>query len=263
MLDLIDSRRSDFEDFGGVAFETRTFQTAGGRQSRRFALLNEQQATLLMTFQRNTDRVVAAAPFVGWSVLGSSVLGSDVMGSYEPSRSTLSEKVLTPMGITVIVLATLVLCFGLGWWVTAANLASANASNDSTHSALDKAHKNIEAYQAKEDASSQAQQEAEDLKAELEGKIAAADATQKELDAAKQKVADSQLTDGVHVVGTDTEPGVYSTTDTTDCYYAWMTGTGSDAEIVDNNIVSGPATVTLKAGDVFETNRCGTWNKTG
>lgn len=58
VLDLIDARRPDFEDFGGVAFETRTFQTAGGRQSRRFALLNEAQATLLMAFQRNTDQVV-------------------------------------------------------------------------------------------------------------------------------------------------------------------------------------------------------------
>lgn len=59
VLDLIDARRPDFEDFGRVAFRTRTFQTAGGRQSRRFALLNEAQATLLMTFQRNTDQVVA------------------------------------------------------------------------------------------------------------------------------------------------------------------------------------------------------------
>src|SRR5690606_28955091 len=47
------------EDFGRVAFETRPFATAGGTQVRRVALLNEQQATLLMTFQRNTDQVRA------------------------------------------------------------------------------------------------------------------------------------------------------------------------------------------------------------
>ena len=57
VLELIDANRTDFEDFGRVAFETRTFSTAGGMQSRRVALLNEQQATLLMTYQRNTEQV--------------------------------------------------------------------------------------------------------------------------------------------------------------------------------------------------------------
>jgi phage regulator Rha-like protein len=57
VLDLLDANRADFEDFGRVAFETRPLETAGGIQYRRVALLNEQQATLLMTFQRNTDQV--------------------------------------------------------------------------------------------------------------------------------------------------------------------------------------------------------------
>jgi len=59
VLQLIQNNMTDFEDFGRVAFETRTFSTAGGIQSRRVALLNEQQATLLMTYQRNTDQVRA------------------------------------------------------------------------------------------------------------------------------------------------------------------------------------------------------------
>ncbi|MCS5487399.1 phage regulatory protein/antirepressor Ant [Curtobacterium flaccumfaciens pv. beticola] len=57
VLELIHSNRADFEEFGGVAFETRPFATAGGIQSRHVALLNEQQATLLMTYQRNTEQV--------------------------------------------------------------------------------------------------------------------------------------------------------------------------------------------------------------
>ncbi|WIE65915.1 phage regulatory protein/antirepressor Ant [Curtobacterium sp. MCLR17_036] len=57
VLELIHSNRFDFEEFGGVAFETRPFATAGGVQSRQVALLNEQQATLLMTYQRNTEQV--------------------------------------------------------------------------------------------------------------------------------------------------------------------------------------------------------------
>ena len=54
VLRLIDDNRSDFEDFGQVRFEIRP----GYNNSQvRVALLNEQQATLLMTFQRNTDQV--------------------------------------------------------------------------------------------------------------------------------------------------------------------------------------------------------------
>ena len=54
VLRLIDDNRADFEDFGQVRFEIRP----GYNNSQvRVALLNEQQATLLMTFQRNTDQV--------------------------------------------------------------------------------------------------------------------------------------------------------------------------------------------------------------
>lgn len=56
VLELVDANRADLEDFGQVAFETRP----GYNNARiRVALLNEQQATLLMTFQRNTDQVRA------------------------------------------------------------------------------------------------------------------------------------------------------------------------------------------------------------
>lgn len=73
----------------------------------------------------------------------------------------------------------------------------------------------------------------------------------------------SQFRDGVHIVGTTVTAGVYSISTSDSCYYVWRTGTGSDSEIVDNNIVSGPATVTLRDGEVFETSRCGTWSKVG
>jgi FKBP-type peptidyl-prolyl cis-trans isomerase len=73
----------------------------------------------------------------------------------------------------------------------------------------------------------------------------------------------SQFSDGVHIVGTTVAAGVYSISSSDSCYYVWRTGTGSDSEIVDNHIVSGPATVTLRDGEVFETSRCGTWNKVG
>lgn len=54
VLQLIGNNIADFEEFGQVAFEMR----AGYNNAQvRVALLNEQQATLLMTYQRNTDRV--------------------------------------------------------------------------------------------------------------------------------------------------------------------------------------------------------------
>jgi len=54
-LELINRHHLSLERFGQVAFETRP----GYNNSQiRVALLNEQQATLLMTFMRNTERVV-------------------------------------------------------------------------------------------------------------------------------------------------------------------------------------------------------------
>lgn len=58
-LELIEKHKSGFEEFGVVAFQTRKPPkgSAGGRPET-FALLNEDQAYLLLTFSRNTPRVV-------------------------------------------------------------------------------------------------------------------------------------------------------------------------------------------------------------
>ncbi|MBT9098770.1 Rha family transcriptional regulator [Methylovulum psychrotolerans] len=59
-LELIDKHKSGFEAFGVVAFQTRKPPkgSTGGRPET-FALLNEDQAYLLLTFSRNTPRVVS------------------------------------------------------------------------------------------------------------------------------------------------------------------------------------------------------------
>jgi hypothetical protein len=105
---------------------------------------------------------------------------------------------------------------------------------------------------------------------DVEKQQAAADARDAELasresavGAAEAAKKASQFSDGVHIVGTTVSAGVYSISSSNSCYYVWRTGTGSDSDIVENNIVSGPATVTLRGGEIFETNRCGTWNKVG
>lgn len=57
VLELIRSNRADFEEFGGVAFQTRPFETTGGTQQREVAILNEEHATLLLTYMRNSEIV--------------------------------------------------------------------------------------------------------------------------------------------------------------------------------------------------------------
>ena len=57
VLQLVRKYLADFEGFGGVAFQMRPFETAGGTQQREVAILNEHQATLLLTYMRNSDVV--------------------------------------------------------------------------------------------------------------------------------------------------------------------------------------------------------------
>lgn len=56
---LITSHETDFEEFGRVAFEMLPLPTKGGVQNVKVYHLNEQQATLLMTYLKNTEVVRA------------------------------------------------------------------------------------------------------------------------------------------------------------------------------------------------------------
>jgi phage regulator Rha-like protein len=56
LLALVDASKQEFEEFGGLAFETRTLETNGGKQKQRIALLNEDQSYFLLTLTRNTKR---------------------------------------------------------------------------------------------------------------------------------------------------------------------------------------------------------------
>jgi anti-repressor protein len=53
VIELARNYLGDLKEFGGVAFEIAPFETAGGQQKREIALLNEDQATLLITYMRN------------------------------------------------------------------------------------------------------------------------------------------------------------------------------------------------------------------
>lgn len=58
VIKLIRRYLAEFETFGRVGFEIRSFETRGGPQQREFAMLNEQQATLLIAFMRNSPKVI-------------------------------------------------------------------------------------------------------------------------------------------------------------------------------------------------------------
>ena len=57
VIKLVRSYQSDLEEFGRVGFEIVSFETAGGHQEREIAILNEQQATLILTYMRNSEIV--------------------------------------------------------------------------------------------------------------------------------------------------------------------------------------------------------------
>lgn len=59
VFELVKAHRADFEQFGVVPFQTEKPTGATGGRPERFALLNEDQAYLLLTYSRNSARVRA------------------------------------------------------------------------------------------------------------------------------------------------------------------------------------------------------------
>jgi len=59
VLRLIRDNQADLDEFGRVGFEIQSFVTAGGQQTRTVAILNEQHATLILTYLRNNEVVKA------------------------------------------------------------------------------------------------------------------------------------------------------------------------------------------------------------
>lgn len=57
IIALVRENLDDLNDVGRVAFQTRPLETAGGRQHREVATLDEPAAALLMTYLRNTPKV--------------------------------------------------------------------------------------------------------------------------------------------------------------------------------------------------------------
>jgi hypothetical protein len=68
--------------------------------------------------------------------------------------------------------------------------------------------------------------------------------------------------DGTYIVGTDVQPGTYRSEGGSSCYWARLNATGDD--IIDNNLASGPAVLTIQAGDgLIKVNNCAPFTKAG
>lgn len=63
---------------------------------------------------------------------------------------------------------------------------------------------------------------------------------------------------GTHVVGEDIAPGTYKANPWGTCYWARLSSTSDEGDIIANHLADGPTTVTIKKGDAaFVSNRCG------
>lgn len=103
----------------------------------------------------------------------------------------------------------------------------------------------------------------DELEAELDETAKELNEREASVSAAEVEKSEREFGGGLHTVGKTVSPGTYMTNVTSGfCYYAWKNGTASGAGIIDNNIVEeGPATVTLRDGEVFESSGCGTWTR--
>lgn len=74
--------------------------------------------------------------------------------------------------------------------------------------------------------------------------------------------ADTIDQDGTYVIGTELQPGTYHTSPAGECYWARLSSTANESDIIANHIATGPTTVTIDKTDAaFLSQGCGTWTK--
>ncbi|MEE6281651.1 hypothetical protein [Georgenia sp. MJ170] len=94
----------------------------------------------------------------------------------------------------------------------------------------------------------------------LEGEVAEREAA---VGTAEDRVAETQINNGMWTVGVDVEPGTYRVVEalTDRCYWAILRTGSNGGDIIENALPSGGfPTVTLSDGQDFE-NSCGVWNQ--
>jgi hypothetical protein len=111
---------------------------------------------------------------------------------------------------------------------------------------------------------SRASSSAASQSASLAAREASVAAREAAVSATEQQVAANSISEGTWTVGVDVEPGTYRTKEAVsdDCYWEITRSGSNGGDIIENDIVTGGfATVTLRAGQDFTNNRCGTFVK--
>jgi len=131
--------------------------------------------------------------------------------------------------------------------------ASASASYDELMGTIDDRRADLDQTAARQ----------QEQAAQLKSREAAVAAREAAVTATEQQVKASTITEGTWTVGVDIAPGTYRTTDAvSDCYWAiYRSGTNADSIIANDIVTGGRPTVTLKEGQDFRTERCGSWLK--
>lgn len=199
-----------------------------------------------------------------------------------------------PVGVIALVLA-LVFSFGASRSGLTAELATAQTERDDAESELDDLRSELSdanrALEQRERRVESLEQRVSNLRAELREidtaqlAIVQAEAAEREAErVAAEKEAEAEaerqaaaeqaaeeareartVRNGVHQVGVDIEPGTYRTSgpsrsDIPMCYYARLrNNSGEFGAIISNNVVEGPAVVTVKSGEYFESSSCSGW----
>jgi hypothetical protein len=92
---------------------------------------------------------------------------------------------------------------------------------------------------------------------------AAVQALQRKLQKEQGAIQDNTISaDGVYVIGKDIASGTYHTTGGNQCYYATL-GSTDTSNILDNNIINGPATVDVSGAYALDISGGCTWVKVG
>ncbi|MCZ2857629.1 hypothetical protein [Blastococcus sp. VKM Ac-2987] len=110
----------------------------------------------------------------------------------------------------------------------------------------------------------EAQEEAAQQRAALDEQAAEVAAREQAVAQVERQIAATSIGVGTWTVGVDVEPGTYRTSEPVlgDCYWGIYASGTNGSDIIENDIVQGGfPTVTLREGQDFENNRCGTFVK--
>jgi phage regulator Rha-like protein len=88
---LVEEHQQDFEDFGKVSFEMIPSENSKTNQMIKIANLNEQQATLLITYLRNNDKV---REFKKNLVKAFFMMKEKLEGNHQPNNTNLENMVV-------------------------------------------------------------------------------------------------------------------------------------------------------------------------